>query len=519
MKRLALLLLLVACARRSSDVEPTTLTYHLASDPINLNPVISEDAYSHAIQVRIFESLVERDHRTLQLVGQIAENFTVGADKLTYTFKLRKNILFHDLKPLTAVDVMFSYEMMMSDKVPNAHKKVYYKDVQSIAAPDAYTIVFKMKKPYAMALEHLGGFEVIPKHIYSVGNFMTDERNFRGPVGSGPFKFGEWKNGTRVILTRFEKYWGPKPEIQKIEYQIIKNDAVALQALKKGDVDSLNLKPLQWTRQTNSDKFNREFQKIKYLSTSYRFIGYNMRRPPFNDVRVRHAMAHLMDTERVRTTILEGLAEITTGPFLQQSLQYNKKLKPLTYDPAKAFELLKAAGYARDANGHLAKDGKPFEFELMIPAGGGFADQFVSVLKEDFSKAGINLTLRKLEFQTMLEKINKRDFQSTMLGWQSGIESDPYQLWHTSQREKGHNFTNFGNAESDGLIEQARVTFDAKERNALYHRFHEIVYNEQPYTFLYASYALIAVNRRFDNVIPYPIGLDIMEWKIKPQVP
>lgn len=518
MRRFALLLLLVSCARRSFDVEPTTLTYHLANDPINFNPVISEDAYSHAIQVRIFESLVERDPKTLKFKGQIAESWDVGADKLTYTFRLRKNNVFHDGKPVTAADVLFTYNMMMSDKVPNAHKKVYYKDVASISAPDDFTVVFRMKKPYAFALEHLGGFEVIPRHVYSVGNFMTDERNFRGPVGSGPYRFVEWKNGTRVVLTRFEKYWGVKPEVEKIEYQIIKNDAVALQALKKGDIDSYNLKPLQWTRQTNSEKFNRDFQKIKYLATSYRYIGYNMRTAPFNDRRLRHAIAHLMDTERVRNTILEGLAEITTGPFLQQSLQYNKKLPPLRYDPAKALALLKEAGYAPDASGRIAKDGKPLEFELMIPAGGGFADQFVSVIKEDFAKVGINLTLRKLEFQTMLEKINKRDFQSVMLGWQSGIESDPYQLWHTSQREKGHNFTGFGNAETDGIIEKARVTFDANERNALYHRFHEIVYNEQPYTFLYASYALIAVNRRFTNVNVYPIGLDMLEWKIQKPV-
>ena len=518
MRRFALLLLLVACARRSFDVEPTTLTYHLANDPINFNPIISEDAYSHAIQARVFENLIERDPKTLQFKGMIAEKWVIAADKLTYTFKLRKNILFHDGKQLTAEDVLYSYKMLMDPKIPNAHKKVYYKDVLSISAPDTYTIVFRMKKPYAFALEHLGGFEIIPKHIYSIGNFMTDERNFRGPVGSGPYKFIEWKNGTRVVLTRFEKYWGVKPEVEKIEYQIIKNDAVALQALKKGDIDSYNLKPLQWMRQTNSEKFDREFQKIKYLATSYRYIGYNMRKPPFDDRRVRHAAAHLMDIERVRTTILESLAEITTGPFLQQSLQYNKGLKPLNFDPTKALALLKEAGYAPDSSGQIAKDGKALEFELLIPAGVGTADQFASVLKEDFSKVGIQLNLRKLEFQTLLEKINKRDFQSVMLGWQSGIESDPYQLWHTSQRDKGHNFTGFGNAETDGIIEKARVTFDPTERNALYHRFHEIVYNEQPYTFLYASYALIAVNRRFTNVNVYPIGLDMLEWKIQKPV-
>ncbi len=502
------------CNKHSYDIEPDTIRFHLPMDPILLNPVISEDAYSSTVCSRIFESLLERDRKTLKMKGQIAEKWTIGADKLTYTFNLRRNNRFHDGKPVTSADVLFSYNMMMSEKIPNAHKKVYYKDVLSISAPDAYTIVFKMKKPYAMALEHLGGFEVVPKHIYSQGDFMKDERNMWGPVGSGPYRFTEWKTGQRLTLTRFENYWGEKPEIKKLEFVIIKNEAVALQSLKKGDVDSYNLRPLQWTRQTDSAKFKHDFEKIKYLATSYRYIGYNMRKPPFNDRRIRQAMAHLMDLERVKKTILENLAEVTTGPFLPQSLQYNQKLKPIQYEPEKAVELLKAAGYARNADGLIAKDGKPLEIELMVSAGGGFADQFASVMKEDFSRAGITLNIRKLEFQTLLTKINQRDFQSVMLGWSSGIESDPFQLWHTSQREKGHNFTGFGNAETDALIEQARLTFDDKARNAIYHRFHEVVYNEQPYTFLYTSYALIAVSKRFTNVNVYPLGLDLLEWRL-----
>jgi peptide/nickel transport system substrate-binding protein len=511
----AILSLAVTCHKHSYDIEPDTIRFHLPQDPILLNPVISEDAYSNVVCSRIFESLLERDRKTLKMKGMIAEKWLISADKLTYTFKLRRNIVFHDGTPLTSADVLFSYEMMMSEKIPNAHKKVYYKDVQSLTAPGTYTVVFHMKKPYAMALEHLGGFEIIPKHIYSKGDFMKDERNLRGPVGSGPYRFVEWKTGQRVVLARFDDYWGEKPAIRKLEFTIIKNDAVALQALKKGDLDSYNLRPLQWTRQTNSEKFAREFHKIKYLATSYRYIGYNMRREPFDDRRVRTAMAHLMDLERIKNTILEGLAEITTGPFLPQSLQYNKKLKPLEYNPERALALLTQAGYTRDSMGRLAKGGKPLEIELMFPAGGGFADQMVSVIKEDFSRVGITVQPRKLEFQTMLTKINERDFQAVMLGWSSGIESDPYQLWHTSQKEKGHNFTGFGDAASDALIEKARLTFDDAERNAIYHKFHERVYYEQPYTFLFTSYALLAVSKRFTNVNVYPLGLDPLEWKLR----
>lgn len=506
---------LIACRKHSYDIAPDTIRFHIPQDPILLNPVISEDAYSSTIASRIFESLIERDRKTLQMKPMLAESWQISNDHLTYTFRLRRNSLFHDLQPVRAKDVLFSYNTMMSDKIPNAHRKVYFKDVASIKAPDAFTVVFQMKRPYAMALEHLGGFEILPEHIYSKGDFMKDDRNLRGPVGSGPYKFVEWLTGQRVTLTRFDRYWGEKPQIKNLEFTIIKSDAVALQALKKGDVDSYNLRPLQWTRQTSSGKFNQDFQKIKYLATSYRYIGYNMRKAPLNDRRVRTAFAHLMDLERVKKTILEGLAEITTGPFLPQSLQYNKALKPIEYNPSKALELLKQVGFTPGTNGLLQKGGKPLEVELMFPAGGGFADQFVSVLKEDFAKVGITLQLRKLEFQTMLTKINERDFQAVMLGWSSGIESDPYQLWHTSQKEKGHNFTGFGDRESDALIEKARLTFDDKARNALYHQFHALVYKEQPYNFLYTSYALIAVSKRFANVNVYPLGLDYIEWKLR----
>lgn len=506
---------ILGCRKHSYDIAPDTIRFHIPQDPILLNPVISEDAYSSTVSSRIFESLIERDRKTLQMKPMIAERWEISNDHITYTFHLRRGILFHDLSPLTAKDVLFSFNTMMSDKIPNAHRKVYFKDVASLSAPNDYTVIFRMKRPYAMALEHLGGFEILPQHIYSKGDFMKDERNLRGPVGSGPYKFQEWLTGQRVTLARFDAYWGEKPAIQNLEFTIIKNDAVALQSLKKGDVDSYNLRPIQWTRQTSSEKFERDFYKIKYLATSYRYIGYNMRKAPLNDRRVRTAFAHLMDLERVRKTILEGLAEVTTGPFLPQSLQYNKNLKPIEYNPQKALALLKDVGFTPNQNGLLAKGGTPLEIELMFPAGGGFADQFVSVIKEDFAKVGITLTLRKLEFQTMLTKINERDFQAVMLGWSSGIESDPYQLWHTSQKDKGHNFTGFGNAQSDALIEKARLTFDAAKRNALYHRFHEIVYLEQPYNFLFTSYALIAVTKRFTNVNVYPLGLDSIEWKLR----
>ncbi|EKD41205.1 MAG: extracellular solute-binding protein [uncultured bacterium] len=140
-----------------------------------------------------------------------------------------------------------------------------------------------------------------------------------------------------------------------------------------------------------------------------------------------------------------------------------------------------------------------------------------TILKEDLSKVGIEMNIERMEWATFLGKIEKREFEATSLGWSTGFESDPYQLWHSSQAhvERGSNFVGFENAEVDKILEDARVEFDTEKRNTLYRRFQEIVYEEQPYTFLFSSYSLVAVNKRFDNVIVHKTGLDTTEWKLK----
>ncbi|MDH5718103.1 MAG: peptide-binding protein [Spirochaetia bacterium] len=512
-----LIFLFISCGRPSFlKKELDTFVINLTSDPAILNPLLAEDAYSSAIISNIYESLLERDKKTLAMKGLLAKGWKVSSDYLTYTFYLRKDVKFHDGKPFSAKDVVFTYNKLMDPKTPNPYQKVYYQDVKSIAAEDDYTIVFKMKKPYFMTLEFLGGFEILPEHIFSkVEDFVQNEYNHHNPIGTGPYLFERWKAREKVTLKRNENYWGQKPEIKRIEYQIIENSAVALQALKKRDLDYLNLTPFQWEKQSKSRSFENHFNKYKYISRGYRYIGYNTRVFPFEDKRVRKALTYLIDREKIRKTILLNLAEITTGPFWIESKQYNKKLLARNYNPAKASEYLKEAGFV-DSNkdGVLDKNGKPLEFELMIPSGSSdFYPRFAASIKEDMQKAGVKINVRQIQFQALVDKLNKREFQASMLGWSQGIESDPYQLWHSSQIPKGHNFTQFTTKELDNLIEKARLEFDEEKRNNMYHRVHEILYENQPYTFLYTGYNLLAVNKRF-QVEVYPMGVDYHEWKI-----
>ena len=498
--------------------DPYTLTESLSSDPITLNPVLIEDAYSSAIAGRIYESLLERDNVTLGWKGLLAERWTISSDHKTYTFYLRKGVKFQDGELFTSKDVVYTFHKMMDPSVPNPSVKVYYNNVESIAAQGDYIVVFKTKKPFYETLVHLGGFSILPEHIFSkVDNFVNNEYNLRKPVGTGPYIFYNWQARQKVVLLRNEKYWRKLPEIRRIEFKIMEDSSVALMALKKRELDLLNLTPFQWTRQSNSEKFNESFNKIKYTATSYRYIGYNTKKFPFNDIRVRVAMTHLVDRQKILEKLMENLAVITTGNFWIESPQYNQSLKPHRYDPERARALLKEAGYSdSDGDGFLDLKGAKLTFELLIPSGSEFYQRFAPVVKEDMAKAGVDMQIRQLQFQALVEKMNKREFEALMLGWSMSIENDPYQLWHSSQIEKGHNFTGFTTPEMDHIIEQARMEFDEIKRNKMYHRFHEILHDNQPYTFLFTSKNLLALDKRFTSVNVYKTGVDMMEWKIKP---
>lgn len=495
--------------------DPTTLKIHLSNDPITLNPVLVSDAYSDKIASYIFESLIKRDNATQKFIPNLAEKWEISDNHLVYTFTLRKDVYFHDGHKMNAEDVLFTYEKIISNDNPNIGLKIYYKDVKKAEIISDYQIRFIMKRPYFKSLEFIGGMSVIPKHIFSkVKDFNNNEYNYRNPIGTGPYRFLLWKTRDKVILKRNEQYWGKKPQIKALEFKIMEDSSTALAALKKKDLDLMNLTPFQWERQTSTEEFRTEFNKIKYLSTSYRYIGYNCRKAPFNNADVRISMTHLINRKEIVHKLLKKLAIITTGPFWYESAQYNKKLKPRPFDPDKAAAHLKKAGY-RKIDGYFQKNGKILTFELMIPSGIRFYEQFASIVREDMKTSGVKMEIRQIQFQALIEKINERNFDAYVLGWSMGTDTDPYQLWHSSQIQNGDNYPGFATPETDAIIEKARMEFDEKKRNALYHRFHEILYENQPYTFLTDGYILAVVHKRFENVNVYKTGMDLKEWSVQ----
>jgi peptide/nickel transport system substrate-binding protein len=490
------------------------LVTQLSAEPSTLNPITSTDAYSSSINSYLYESLIKRDEQSLEYVPVLAERWEIADDHLTYTFYLKRNIKWEDGQPFTAKDVTFSFDRIMDPKVDSAHLRNYYQDIQKVEALDDYTVRFHYRIPYFRALDFCGGIPIVPSHLFKEGEDFNRHPIGRKPVGNGPYKLLHWETGKEIVLERNEKYWGEKPALSRIVFKIITDPTVALQVLKQGGLDEMGLTPMQWEKQTQNKRFEENFQKLSYYPASYRYIGWNMSRPIFSDKRVRRAMTMLVDRELILKKILFGLGTTVNSPFYVNSPDYDKDIKPYPYDPAAAVALLKAAGWNyREGGNVLEKDGKPFEFEFLIPSGPKFPEQLATMLQENLKDIGIDMSIRKFEWAVFIQRIEDQDFDACTLGWSGGWESDPYQIWHSSMAvQKGSNFVGFKNAEADKLIEEARQEFDPQKRYKLYSRFQEIVYEEQPYTFLFTQKALTAVSRRFQNVVVYPMGLAPLYW-------
>jgi len=489
-----------------------SLITELGEEPATLNPVIATDVYEGIVNSGIYETLIRRNNQTLEFEPLLASSWEVSKDRLSYTFYLRKDVKWHDGTPFTADDVVFSYSSIRNPKVAAAHLQSYYQDVKSYTKIDSHTVRCEYARPYFRAFEFCGGIPIVPKHLFNKGDFNTNPAG-RKPVGTGPYIFEHWETGREIRVKRNPDYWGEPAWLSQVVYKIVIDSTVKLQLLKKQELDMASLLPLQWSKQSCGESFRKKFYKASYTTPGYNYIGWNSKKPFFEDKRVRRAMTHFVDRQTILREILLGLGEIVTTTFYVNSPEYPQGIKPYAYDPKKARELLDEAGWRdSDGDGIRDKNGIFFRFEFLLPTGSETGEKIATILKEELSRSGIEMSIRKIEWAVFIQSINERKFDAVTLGWSLGVESDPYQLWHSSQAEDGSNFVGFKNPRADILIEEARKEFSRSKRIKKYEEFSRILHKEQPYTFLFARKSTVAVHKRFHNVKLYPLGLDTREW-------
>ncbi|HEV2056151.1 MAG TPA: peptide-binding protein [Methylomirabilota bacterium] len=497
-----------------------TLVQASIGDITGLIPNITTDGASHAIGALIYDGLVQTD-KDLNWVSSMAESWQFSKDCLTLTFKLRKNVKWHDGKPFTADDVLFTYKAIMNPKTPTAYRNDF-EPVNEVTAPDAYTVRVTYKEPFAKALGSWSTY-ILPKHVLEKyveeGKLREAPQNTTQPVGTGPYRFQEWKSGEKVVLVANKDYYVQgRPYLGRIVYRIIPSQATIFLELKAKGVDMADLTAVQYARQTDYPAFKKDYQKFQYPGNAYTYLGFNLKDKRFADKRVRQAFAHAINKQELIDGVVMGLARDATGPLRPGSWAYTDKVKRYPYDPAKAKQLLAAAGWTdKNGDGILRnKDGQPFTFTIRTNQGNDERKKIAEIIQERLKEIGVQTDIQTIEWAAFLkEYIKQRRFEAIVLGWSTGTDPDQYPVWHSSQAGPDQlNHISYANAEVDALLEKGRISCQQKERVATYHRIQEILAEEQPLIFLYFKDVLPAVSSRVRGVKPEPagIGYNFIDW-------
>lgn len=475
---------------------------------------VTSDAASHDAASYVFNGLVRYD-KNVKLEGELAESWEVAPDGKKITFRLRKGVKWHDGTPFTSDDVMFTYRKIIDPKTPTAYAEDF-KQVRRASNPDPHTFVVEYEKPFAPALASWG-MSILPKHLLEkYEDISKSPLNKEHPIGTGPYKFVEWKPGARVVFEANPDYFEGKPYIQRVITRIIPDQATMFLELKSGGVDSMNLTPVQYTRQTETEEFRKSYNKYRYTAFNYTYLGFRLSHPFFADRKVRRAIAHAINKKELVEGVLFGLGREAIGPYKPGTWVYNPDVPAFPYDPARARALLAEAGWKQGADGTLENGGKKFRFTVLTNAGNESRAKTAAILQQHLSAVGIAMEIRTVEWAAFInEFIDKRKFDAVILGWSVTPDPDQYDIW--SSRKTGPkelNFVGFSNPEVDRLLEEGRRTFDLEKRRKAYFRIQEILAEELPYVFLYVPDSLPAVHNRFHGIEPAPIGIsyNFIRW-------
>ena len=482
-------------------------------DASRLLPILASDSASGDIVGLLFNGLLKYNER-LEIVGDLAESWTVSPNSLTLTFTLRPNARWHDGAPVTAEDVQFTYQKLIDPAVRTPFSSSY-ELIQGVDVLDARTVRVTYREPFAPALESwmMG---IIPKHLLA-GEDLNTTAFLRHPVGHGPYRFVRWKTGELIELAANDDYFEHHPHIDRYLYRIIPDQTTLFLELLTGGVDLTGLSPLQYRRQTDTPYLRRTYRKFRYPSFGFTYIGYNLQDPRFADRRVRQAINLAIDKPAILDGVLFGLGAVATGPYPKESWAYDPDIQPAACDPPAALALLREAGWEdRDGDGWLDKDGQPFRFTLLTNQGNEVRRQVSELVQQQLRALGIDVTIRILEWSTFVhEFIDKRRFEAVLLGWSLSRDPDLYDLFHSSKTREGeYNFVGYADAEVDRLLVEGRRTFDQAARQRIYREVHRRLAEDQPYTFLFVPDALPIVAFRFRNVENSPIGIgyNLIDW-------
>ncbi len=480
-------------------------------------------------------------------IGTEVQNRPFAKKNCAFEFYIRDGITWHDGEPFTADDVLFSYQTIMNPVVDAQSRRNYYKDVNlAEIIGDGEGIKYHYVKPYFQALAFLGGAAdstyFIPKHIFNPEKFGGDSDAFaeafnqhlfrERPIYTGAYKLKSWERNNRASLVRNENYWKNdlpqgavprwevgQPYIDELIWVLIKEPAASVKELQKGALDvDIDVEPNTWvSTDTNTEGFKSKMTRADRTGFLYTYIGWNLERKLFKNPDVRRALAMLIPRQEIADDVHHGLAFPVSGPFYSSGPGYDHSVKAIPYDPKGARRILARAGYLdRDGDGTIeSRDGEPLVFNYSIHNARDYHQKIADIIKENIEQAGIKMTIDKMDWTIFSDRVRDKNFDAVRFAWGTTLESDPFQIWHSSQMEnKGDNFVSYKNERVDEICVEIRETFDPETRWKMAQEMHRIVYEEQPYCFLFGFKETYFINRNLRGVKLYANAYphDFTEW-------
>lgn len=425
--------------------------------------------------------------------GEVAEAGTARVlNEPRIIFHLRDDVHWHDGEPFTSADAAFTYRMIMDETVASP-RRPDFELVSDVETPDPHTFIVNYRKPYSSALMSWS-IGMLPEHILAGQSTTWWARNYnRDPVGTGPFRFSEWRSNEFIRLDRNADYFEGAPHLDRIAIRTIPDQVALRLSFVTRQIDI-------WTVDDHAVSRFREDPRFELFASprpAYEYIGWNLRRPLFRDRAVRRALAHAVDVDAIIKYIIYGYGTRSTGPFVPQTWYYNDSIRPIPYDPGRARELLAEAGWTPGPDGILEKDGERFSFTLVCPQGNETRKDIATLVQSDLRGIGIEVDIGIYEWTVFIKKVvQDLDFDAMVLGWSLGYDYDQYQLWHSSQDGPGLlNTGAYSNPEVDHLLDEIRTEFDRGRIKELCGRMQRIIYEDQPYLFLYVPETIGAMWR------------------------
>ena len=476
---MAVVVLCVSCGRQP---DPNAIVVIIENSPPNLDPRVASDAQSQLIGELIFDSLVRKDEH-FNLKPSVAESWEMP-DPQTYRFHLRHGIHFHDGRPLLAKDAKWTLDTVRGGELETI-KGAAYKLVDRVEATDDFTLTIHTAEPYSPLLWNLseGAFGIVP--------FGSGKDFNRNPIGSGPYRLVRSVPDSEVVLERNDDYWGNRPAIERIRFNVVPDGSTRALELRKGSADvAIN----SLTPDTVGVlQHERNLEVLRHPGTSLAYLAFNLRDSILQDVRVRQALAYAVDRGPMLHYLFRDFGRLADSVLPPEHWAFNPDVAHYPHDPAKANVLLDSAGRRR------GKDGVRFHLTMKISTE-ETSGLIAAVLQQQLRDVGIALDIRRFEFATLYSDVLKGSFQLYSLRWVGYSNQDPdifEDAFHSASfPPKRANRGRYSNPEVDRLVEEGRRTVDQQRRKQIYAEVQSILARDLPYINLwYMDNVLVHSNR------------------------